>query len=91
MSDTGHDRHSHPLLVRLWLDDVEGGEQTGQAAPQWQGKVQHLISGKSHCFYNLQALLDLLPQMLLAPEAPHVSQRCSGTEAESEEEMSLET
>lgn len=59
---------SHLFLVRLWEASLDGtGAHTtkdGTLEREWKGKVQHVISGESHTFQDLAALLDYLRAMM---------------------------
>ena len=54
---------SHLFLVRVWVEEA-GNEQT-----EWCGKVQQVVSGKTHSFRNWPMLVDLLQTMVTPPLA----------------------
>ena len=53
-------RRSHLFLVRLWAEE-DDQQETQQ---QWQGKVQHVITGRTDYFPNWTSLVDILLAML---------------------------
>jgi hypothetical protein len=61
VSGTGNrQRRSHLFLVRLWAEEDDQEE----AQQQWQGKVQHVITGRTDYFPNWTSLVDVLLAML---------------------------
>jgi hypothetical protein len=59
----GRDNKSHLFLVRLWPERENKGEVSdGQA--RWQGKIQHVITGKAYYFHNWESMLQVLNSML---------------------------
>ena len=59
--DHQHDP-SHLFLVRLWLEESEGGGK------QWCGKVQHVVYGEAQYFQNWTSLIANFESMLQAVE-----------------------
>ncbi len=49
---------SRLFLVRLWTQAGRDGQ------PQWQGKLQHVVSGEVHPFHDWSTLIVLLERTL---------------------------
>lgn len=55
---------SQLFLVRLWIDNTDGGGSMEGDANQVQGKVQHVLSGEAASFNDWHALMQLLTGMM---------------------------
>jgi hypothetical protein len=52
-------RHrSHLFTVRLWTEDIGGGQR------EWRGRVQHVISGEAYYFRDWATLIAHLLKLL---------------------------
>ncbi len=61
-------RGSYQFIVRLWTEDLGGGER------EWRGKAQNIATGEFAYFRDLTGLADAIQKMLeqacIEPE-PH--------------------
>lgn len=73
MSDYRHLRRTDLFLVRIWLEDAGGAEDTagetsggGSAGgeAEWCGRVQRVVDGESHAFRSWKGLVDSLEAMI---------------------------
>jgi hypothetical protein len=55
---------SQLFLVRMWQDQVAGGQSP------WRGKVQHVATGKGGLFDDWASLVDLLTSLAHDPNQP---------------------
>lgn len=62
--NTGDQARSDLFLVRIWDGKGEEGNEGNDKAADWQGKIQHVVSGKTYGFTGRQALLDMIGDML---------------------------
>jgi hypothetical protein len=58
MKSQEHKNASSLFLVRLWQPE------SGDAQPEWNGRVVHITSGKASNFLDLPTLAPLLLEML---------------------------
>ena len=56
-NDHYYHQDSQLFLIRVWSGEGSDGEV------EWQGKLQHVVSGEAHTFHNWPTLIDLLLQM----------------------------
>ena len=58
--DTHELTHSHLFVLRIWQENLGGGQL------EWRGKVQHMSSGEAHYFRDWSGLITCLQEMLSA-------------------------
>jgi hypothetical protein len=63
-------KHTDLFLVRVWTEVEGGADANGNVAgkAEWHGRVQRVIDGEVHQFNSLQALTNLLSDMLSGPK-----------------------
>ena len=57
-----HHQDSQLFLIRVWPERGNDGEV------EWQGKLQHVVSGEAHSFYDWPTLVELFLAMLQATQ-----------------------
>ena len=55
-----HHQDSHLFLIRVWPDKGKDGEV------EWNGKLQHVVSGEVHTFQGCPHLIEVLLATLSA-------------------------
>ena len=66
-------KHTDLFLVRVWTDgdgvvDADDTNDREACKPEWHGRVQRVVDGEVRPFDSLQALTNLLLDMLSGPD-----------------------
>ncbi|MGI8586114.1 MAG: hypothetical protein ACR2M0_00270 [Chloroflexia bacterium] len=65
MDDSRRNEPSHLFLVRVWLGRADDTEDV------WEGKVQHVYSGKAYSFSGWPSLVAVLTDLASGAESVH--------------------
>jgi hypothetical protein len=65
------DQPSHLFLVRFWSEGAQDAQeaQKAQNRKEWNGKVQHVVSGEALAFRGYHGLAEAIERMMAERES----------------------